>query len=62
MNAIVLDFVAAQRRAACPLAAPRMAGLLVAEAMAWWLLPLTVAFAAVEGYAEAQRAVLRVLP
>ena len=58
MNAIIIDFLAAQRRAACPLQAPRLAGALVAETMVWWCLPLTIAAAAVAGYAEAQRAVL----
>lgn len=62
MNAVILDFVAAQRRAACPLQAPRLVGALVAEAMAWWLLPLNVTCAAIAGYADAQRASLRVLP
>lgn len=62
MNAIIIEFAAAQRRAACPLQAPRLVGALVAECMAWWMLPLTIAAAAVDGYAEAHKAALRVLP
>lgn len=58
MNAIVIDFLAAQRRLARPLQAPRLAAALVAECMAWWLLPLSIASAAVAGYHQAQRAVL----
>lgn len=50
MNAIILDFVAAQRRAACPLQAPRLVGALVGVACLWAALPLHVACAAVAGY------------
>jgi hypothetical protein len=62
MTALILQFNTNLRRAACPLAGPRLAGALVGVGMAYWLLPITVWCAAVDGYREAQRDVLRILP
>lgn len=57
MTAVIYQFRSSMRRAACPLAAPRLAGALVGVGMFYALLPLHVAYAAIDGYAEAQRAV-----
>lgn len=58
MTAIIIQFNAGMRRAAFPLVGPRLAGALVGVGMYYWLLPLTVACAAIDGYREAQKAVL----
>lgn len=58
MTAIIIQFNARLRRAACPLVAPRLAGALVGVGMAYALLPLHIACAAIDGYREAQRAVM----
>lgn len=62
MTAIIIQLNAGLRRAACPLAAPRLVGALVGVGMYYALLPLAIAAAAIDGYAEAQRAVLKVMP
>lgn len=58
MTAVIYQFRAGLRRAAFPLVAPRLAGALVGVGMFYALLPLHVACAAIDGYAEAQRAVM----
>ena len=62
MTAIIIQLNAGLRRAAFPLSGPRLTAALVGVGMAYALLPITIACAAIDGYAEAQRAVLRVLP
>lgn len=59
MTAVIYQFRSSMRRAACPLAAPRLAGALVGVGMFYALLPIHVACAAIDGYREAQRAVLQ---
>lgn len=58
MTAVIYQFRAGLRRAAFPLVAPRLAGALVGVGMYYALLPVTVACAAIDGYAEAYRAVM----
>lgn len=62
MTAIIIELHAGLRRAAYPMSAPRLASALVAAACDWIYLPVTVAAAAVSGYAETHKAVLRILP
>lgn len=59
MTAVIYQFRAGLRRAAFPLVAPRLVCELVQVGMFYALLPMNVACAAIDGYAEAQRAVMR---
>jgi hypothetical protein len=57
--AVASRTTAALLRASCPLVAPRLAGQLAAVWMHYAFFQVRFTVAAIDGYAEAQRAVLR---